>query len=201
MIKTLFFDLGNVLIDFDHNLMWKQAAEACDTSIAQLKDVIISNHLWTRYETGNIDKNALLEELEKLIEKPLNKEKFLHAASDIFFENKKMVDLLRRLHKMPFEIFLISNTCDIHFDHIKKKFPIFNLFNGLILSFEVSMRKPSIDIFSYALAKTASKPEECLFIDDLIEHVDAASSLGIKTHLFKNIESLKEDMQKMGIVL
>ncbi|PCI92337.1 hypothetical protein COB11_07660 [Candidatus Aerophobetes bacterium] len=201
MIKTLFFDLGNVLIDFDHKLMWKQMAKACDAPIDHLKDVIIGSHLWKRYEVGALTKEDFLEELDSLLEKPLNKEKFLLAASDIFFENKQMIELLKRLHKMPFEIFLISNTCDIHFEHIKKKFPIFDMFNGLILSFEVSMRKPSIDIFSYALAKTSSKPAECLFIDDLIEHIDAASSLGIKTHHFRNIENLEDDMKKMGIVL
>lgn len=201
MIKTLFFDLGNVLIDFNHDKMWKNISKVCHTPIEEIKKIILENHLWRKYEVGLLEKNSFLEELEKHLKTSLDKKKFIDAASDIFIENKKMVALLKKLHEIPFEIFLISNTCDIHFEHIKKKFPIFDLFNGLILSYEVSMRKPSTDIFAYALAKTSSRPEECLFIDDLIEHIDVASSLGIKTHHFKNIKTLKTDLKKMGIHL
>lgn len=199
MIKTLFFDLGNVLIDFDHDKMWKEISIVCGVDESSLKEIVMNQNLWRRYEVGLLKSSSFLKEIELGLKKKIDQESFKLKASDIFSENVEMTSLLKDLKKRGYEIFLISNTCDIHFEFIKKKFPIFDQFDGLILSYEVSMRKPSEEIFSYALAKTSSKPEECLFIDDLVEHTNAARSLGMVTHHFSGIDGLRKDLHKLNI--
>jgi HAD superfamily hydrolase (TIGR01509 family) len=69
---------------------------------------------------------------------------------------------------------------------LKNKYPIFDLFHTTILSYELQLRKPSIEIFKRALTSIASCLQECLFIDDITLHVDAALSYGLKGIVFKN---------------
>ena len=57
------------------------------------------------------------------------------------------------------------------------------LFDQVYLSFECGMRKPELEFFQNILEKEQLIAEECLFIDDRIENIDAAIQLGINTHL------------------
>ena len=54
-------------------------------------------------------------------------------------------------------------------------------FETLYLSYEVGLRKPDLRIFEYVLQDAGLLPERTLFIDDSIQHIQAASELGILT--------------------
>jgi len=53
------------------------------------------------------------------------------------------------------------------------------LFDGVIDSCQVGVRKPDPAIFHLALEKGNTSPERTVFLDDYAEHVEIANSLGI----------------------
>jgi epoxide hydrolase-like predicted phosphatase len=53
------------------------------------------------------------------------------------------------------------------------------MFDVVVISGEVGMRKPEPRIFEHTLALMALRPEECVFVDDLRHNVDAAVDLGM----------------------
>ena len=53
------------------------------------------------------------------------------------------------------------------------------LFERNFYSHEMGMRKPNPAIFEKALEETGLDPRETLFVDDLIENVEAAKAVGI----------------------
>jgi putative hydrolase of the HAD superfamily len=53
------------------------------------------------------------------------------------------------------------------------------LFDGVVISGEVGMRKPEPGIFRHALGVIGLEAEECVFIDDIDANVAAARALGI----------------------
>ena len=67
------------------------------------------------------------------------------------------------------------------------------LFEKVYYSHLVGKRKPNHDIFNQVLSENSLLPQQTLFIDDSIQHVIAASQLGIRTmHLEdKDICALK----------
>ena len=46
----------------------------------------------------------------------------------------------------------------------------------------------------------SAKPQECLFIDDLIENIQAAELVGIKGIHFKSSRQLKNELLRIGIL-
>ena len=52
------------------------------------------------------------------------------------------------------------------------------------------MRKPDDEIFQFVLDEISAKPEEVLFIDDSMQHIETAQKMGFQTHLLENIDSL-----------
>lgn len=198
-IKTIFFDLGNVLINFDHNLMWQKLSKICQTTEQNLQEIINKKNLWKNYEKGFISIETFISEIEETLSINISHESFITAASEIFFLNQDMGEILKNLHKNNYELFLISNTCDIHFNYIKKKFNIIPYFKKILLSYELHLAKPEKEMFYHALSLTSSKPTECLYIDDLVQHTDAAEGLGIACHVFKNVKNLKKVFLENGI--
>jgi putative hydrolase of the HAD superfamily len=54
--------------------------------------------------------------------------------------------------------------------------------NHIYLSHEIELRKPDLAIFEYVLSDQGLQPDRTLFIDDSIQHIESAKSMGIKTH-------------------
>ena len=111
---------------------------------------------------------------------------------------KKRLDLLLNI-KNTYRTFLLSNTNEIHMvfinNYLQKMFQIKNLekhFEKVYLSYEVKMRKPDAEIFELILNQNNLLKEETLFIDDSLQHVDSARSLGLSTILL--------DMKKESVI-
>ncbi|MBR6916690.1 MAG: HAD-IA family hydrolase [Clostridia bacterium] len=53
-----------------------------------------------------------------------------------------------------------------------------------IVSGDIGIKKPDPEIFAYAVSRLGCKAENCLFIDNGVKNLEAASVIGIKTILF-----------------
>lgn len=201
MIQTLFFDLGNTLIDFSEEKMWRQLSNVCETSSNILKNIISRNHLWKDYEIGQISTDEFIEKIRFFTKTSFTNEDFIFAASNIFSENLEMADLIESLLHSGMTLGIISNTCPIHIDFIKERYKLLEYFTHLILSYEVKMRKPDFQIYTHALTKLNTSPKLSLFIDDLKENIEGAEKLGIHSLHFKEPALLRKDLKKVGITL
>ena len=87
-----------------------------------------------------------------------------------------MYDTIRTLRAAGFSTALLSNSwgCD---EYPRADFP--GLFDTVVLSGEVGMRKPEKEIFRYAAATLGLDPAECVFIDDMEANVAAAQACGM----------------------
>ena len=53
------------------------------------------------------------------------------------------------------------------------------MFDAIVISGEVGMRKPEPDIFAHVLSRLGVPAEQTVFVDDLAHNVEAAAALGI----------------------
>jgi putative hydrolase of the HAD superfamily len=95
-----------------------------------------------------------------------------------------------------YQTFLLSNTNCIHISCFKNslsetEWKLFeSAFNKIYFSYKIGMRKPSVKIFEYVLKENHLKAKNVLFIDDSIQHINAAQKIGIVTHHLKDSEDL-----------
>jgi putative hydrolase of the HAD superfamily len=87
-----------------------------------------------------------------------------------------MYDTIRALRVAGLRTALLSNSwgCD---EYPRADFP--GLFDTVVLSGEVGMRKPEPEIFRHAAQTLGLPPEECVFIDDMPANVAAAQACGM----------------------
>jgi putative hydrolase of the HAD superfamily len=87
-----------------------------------------------------------------------------------------MHDVLRAVHDAGVRTALLSNSWGLA-DYPRDLFP--GLFDAVVISAEVGMRKPEERIFRHAADLLGVAPAECVFIDDIQANVVAAEALGM----------------------
>ena len=104
------------------------------------------------------------------------------------------------LELKKYELALLSNTNELHFDYLYKDYSdFFKNFKKLHLSYLMNLRKPDIEIYNEVLKYHNIKPENMFFTDDNQENIDAAKKAGIRAYTFKNVIKLKQDLADFGI--
>ena len=87
-----------------------------------------------------------------------------------------MYDTIRALRAAGYRTGLLSNSwgCD---EYPRADFP--GLFDSVVLSGEVGMRKPEKEIFLHAADTLGLAPAQCVFVDDLEANIAAAQACGM----------------------
>ncbi|NUS03226.1 MAG: HAD family phosphatase [Nonomuraea sp.] len=86
-----------------------------------------------------------------------------------------MYDMLRDVRKNGVKTCLLSNSWSNSYPRHEWD----GLFDAVVISGEVGMRKPEERIFRHALDLLGLPGEECVFIDDIEANIQAARALGI----------------------
>src|SRR5258706_8580745 len=96
----------------------------------------------------------------------------------MLFVNEWQQRLLLSL-KIPFTFWSNINVC--HFEHLLEIYPAFRNYDVLSsgLSFELHLKKPDAEFFEACCKSARHEPSAILFLDDTIDHVNAAKRMGI----------------------
>jgi len=87
-----------------------------------------------------------------------------------------MLDLIRALRQAGLRTALLSNSWG-NDDYRRDLFP--ELFDVVVISAEVGMRKPEERIFRHTASLLGLELEECVFIDDVAANIVAAEAIGL----------------------
>jgi putative hydrolase of the HAD superfamily len=94
-----------------------------------------------------------------------------------------MADAVRQVRDAGYKTALLTNISREGEALFRTLFPVDELFDVVIDSSKVGLRKPDPEIYRLTCTRLGLPPERCLFIDDLLCNVEAASVLGMKTIL------------------
>ncbi len=92
-----------------------------------------------------------------------------------------MADAVRQIRDAGFKTALLTNISREGEAIFSKLFPVDELFDVVIDSSKVGMRKPDPEIYRLTCSRLGLTPERCLFIDDLLCNIEAANALGMQT--------------------
>ena len=201
MIKTIFFDIGGVLIDIHPERTYQYLSDSADVEANMVKE----SFPWDdhdQYERGIMNNEDWFIAYKDALPQPccLKRSDFWNAWKLLLGEEKNTVNILEALNKQ-YSIWLLSNTNPKHIqDEIEKRYLFPSLVNGAVYSFDVGVRKPEKEIYEIAMQRANANPQECLFIDDLLENIQAAKQIGIEGIHFISSEQLKQELVHLGII-
>lgn len=183
-VRTVLFDLGNVLVFFCHERMCRQIGEVCGRSALEVRQALLESAFQAEFERGMVGEVEFHQRLENLFATEFAFDHLRRAAADIFELNHAMLPILDSLKQQRYRLVLLSNTCVSHYEWIRDRFEVLNRFDALVLSFETGAIKPEDKIYSRALQAIDCAPEECLYFDDIPAYVDAGRRFGLQAEVF-----------------
>jgi len=199
-IEVVFFDLGNVILPFNHFQIAEKLSQFSQRKEFQDPKKIFS-YLFdfekgavNPFDLGKISPREFFQAIKEDLDLSLSFDEFVPIWCDIFEEDQEVTRVILSL-KRKWRLGLLSNTDSLHFNYIFLKFSILRAFDKWVLSYEVGFKKPAIQIFQKAIEWASVKPEKILYIDDTKEYVDAAGSLGIQSIHFISAPQLKGELR------
>jgi putative hydrolase of the HAD superfamily len=192
-MQSLILDLGNVLAFFDHRRACRQIAALGrpGTTEDAVFDLLFNRPLERGYDTGEITTREFIATLRSAFGITAKDDAIAGAWSDIFQPNDDLTGQLPALKAVVKTLVLASNTNELHFHRIRRLMPgAIALFDATVLSFEVGLRKPSVQFYERVVATTGGSAEACMYIDDRPDFVAAAEALGIRGCVYRRGDAI-----------
>jgi len=182
MIKNIIFDFGDVFINLDKEVIFREI-QKFGGSQALSPTLIALNE---SYEVGEISSDYFIEQLVEVYPNAHSKEiEQIWNSMLLDLPDYRLEFLENFASENNYRLFLLSNTNALHIPHCEQKigaekFKRFkNSFEKFYLSHEIKLRKPNKEIYEFVLNENALKAEETFFVDDTKENTDAAEKIGI----------------------
>jgi putative hydrolase of the HAD superfamily len=198
-IRTLLFDMGNVLVHFSNERMCNQMAAISGVTADRIREALFERNLQIEFERGRLDEDGFHSAIQSALSTSIEFEALRVAGADIFELNRPLVPVLDRLKRDGYRLVLLSNTCVTHYEWIRREYDVLERFDDLVLSFEVGATKPDDAIFRSALEKIGCLPSECFYTDDIPAYVERGRTHGLDAEVFTDIDTLVVHLEARGV--
>ncbi len=195
-IKTILFDMGNVLVDFTPH---RFCAELSDdfNKISHYANGIFYTQAWLDLDKGIISEDeALFEFLKNFdLEDHENIKKIFYSWDEWMHEKTGMFEIVSALKEKGYQLILASNAAVRYHKYIHH-LKIFSLFDHLVYSCDLKCLKPDLQFFQTIIHNYQLNINDCFYIDDSYANIKAAESLGIKSyHFIGDVKSFEETLK------
>ena len=197
-LKNILFDMGNVLFSIDYKKT-EDAFEALGyNNFSQMYSQFTADDLFEKLETGKITTEEFYKKMISFHTGVVNEIQITTAWNSMLLHWRLESLAFLKILAKKYKLYLLSNTNEIHLTAVNNllkqaigKDAIDDLFTHAYYSHKINLRKPNTDIFEFIAKDAGINPQETLFIDDLENNIETAASLGFKTHLLLDSETIE----------
>jgi len=199
-IDTIIFDLGGVLIDWNPRYVYRKIFKTEEEVDWFLQNVTTPE--WNENQDAGY---PLHKATEELIAKHPEWEPEIKAYYGRWLEMlgediHETVDVLRQLKNTgKYKLYALTNWSAETFPHALERFEFFKVFDGVVVSGQEKMRKPSAEFYKVLLDRYHLDPTNTIFIDDSLRNVKGAEAVGITGVHFHNPSQLRDELRRKGI--
>lgn len=199
MIKTIIFDIGNVLAGFDwRSFLEKQGYDAA--MVERLARATVNSDDWKEYDRGCVsdeDMISLFVENDPQIEPQIRSA--LADFHGLVTHYDYAVPWICALKKKGYQVLVLSNFSDKALRECWHALDFLPYVDGGILSFRDKLIKPQPEIYHLLLSRYHLKAQECVFLDDTQANVDGARRVGMHSFRFVDKRQAQEALKELGV--
>jgi 2-haloacid dehalogenase len=199
-MTAVIFDVGGVLIDWNPRHLYRKLFDGdTDEAMERFLAEVCTPEWNLRQDAGRPFAEAVAELAARFPEHA-----DLIAAYDLRWEemlrgaHAETVEIVRELRARGTPLYCLTNSSTEKFPLMQRRFDVFDLFDGIVVSGEIGMVKPDPAVYRYLIERFGLEAPSCLFIDDVEANVAAASSIGMQAVRYRSAPQLRHELQRRG---
>lgn len=199
MIRTVIFDIGNVLTCFCWKDFFKSFGYDAETT-RKIERATVESPAWNEYDRGCMTDLEVLEafirndpSVERQIREVLTDVRGILARCDY------AIPWIQELKAGGRQVLVLSNFSNKAYTDCQDALDFLPYTDGGILSYRERCIKPEPEIYRRLIEKYHLIPQECVFLDDLQRNLDGAAAFGIHTILFCSQAQARAELKKLGV--
>lgn len=199
-IRTIVFDLGGVLIDWNPRYVYREIFDDDDEKVEWFLSTICTPEWNARQDEGR----TMAAATEALVAVHPEHETHIRAYYDRWQDMLRgpiegSVDILRELREGPLRLYGLTNWSAETFPVALERYAFLSWFEGIVVSGEIGLIKPSTAIYHHLVETFDLEPASTVFIDDSPANVEAAHDLGFCAIRFEGPDQLRDALRQLGI--
>ena len=201
-VKSLILDFGNVVAFFNHQRACRQLASLSAGQVTEdaVFQAVFNTTLESDFDCGRLSPSEFVQRLRTLFNLASSDKAIVTAWCDMFWPNEDLVSLIPRLKSAVAKLLLASNTNELHYQWFMKRFaePL-ACFDAFVLSHRIGFRKPALPFFNKCVEVSGVSPHDCIYVDDRLDFVEVARSLGMTGIVYGPGIALIEALRSEGV--
>ena len=196
MIRNIVFDIGNVLTDFRWREFLQDKGFDHET-VERIAKASVMTPLWQEVDRGVWDEEKLMKEFSRL--DPEIEDELRRAYGNVkgmVTKRDYAIPWLQELKRRGYRVYYLSNFSHKAYTDCQEALDFLPYMDGGILSYREKIVKPEAEIYLRLLSRYGLKAEECVFLDDTRENVEAAEKLGFKGIRFETSKQAERELEQ-----
>jgi 2-haloacid dehalogenase len=199
-IQAIVFDFGGVLLDWNPRHVYRRFFDDPQQIDAFLAEIGFAE--WNSQQDGG---RPFAEGVRELSSRFPQHARLIRAYHEYWEDSVSgpipgSVDILRELKTAGYPVYGLSNWSAETFPLAYRKYDVFQLLDGYIISGDVGLVKPDPRIFQLVVQKFGVPAHSCLLIDDSAQNIETATTAGFQTVLFRSPEDLRAELRHLGVL-
>lgn len=194
-MKNIVFDFGGVLVDWNPHHLYDKYFGSREKAEWFLNNICL--YSWNLQMDGGKPFAEGVAELQA--EHPEWSEAIaIYHTRWIEMMNGEiegMASVIRRLKMAGYGVYGLTNWSAETFPMIRDTYPVFQEFDGIVVSGEEHLLKPDAAIYKCLLERYDLQAEESLFVDDNADNVVGARNVGMKAIQFTSAVELERELK------
>ena len=163
-----------------------------------VNQAMFQNRIWIEADRGALTPE---ESLDAYIAEAPEYEEQIRKAHENVGDTVELLpyvmEWLTELKERGYRIYILSNYGEHLFNQTKEKMEFLKLTEGAVFSYKCKMLKPEKEIYEFLRNEFELNLEECVFLDDRQENIEAAKAAGIQGIWFQNYRQAKKKLDEL----
>lgn len=196
MIKAVIFDLGGVYFEDGTVKFINKLSQQINKPQEFLYDLFRKGKS-VEYRENKISGDEFFEYASEQLDNKISPFEINLMWVSEYTEIPGTRKFIEKLKSQGIKVAVLSDNVPERINYLQNKYSFLELFDDVVLSYEVNLTKPSEEIFKLALDRLNVDPAEAIFVDDRQVNIDSSIALGIPSILFTSPDELESELEKI----
>jgi len=178
MLKNLVLDIGNVIGEWNASRLCGSVFASTEDQETALK-ATVQHADWLDLDRGSLSLTDAIANAQARVD--LDKDKIAqiyHNLPASLTPITSTMEAMQRASAAGVPMYILSNMQVHAWEYLEKTHACFALCAGVVVSCETGLIKPDPRIYHHLTERFSLQPEECIFVDDMQDNIDAARACG-----------------------